>query len=150
MKTPKIVKQIIFLSGCILTLFVIFVVVEVVIRVNYAKEYRLLEIKEEQTILNIVSKKTGEQFDDWQSLREYVYCGDLIKKGMTKEQVEESLSLIGEIRIGPDYIEFKNEYLFDNLSPTFFSYVDGELDSWWRATGEFTKGGDPMASCQTL
>lgn len=78
-----------------------------------------------------------------------MYCGDLLKKGMTQKQVEDALSSIGEIRIGPYNIEFKNEDLFYNLSPMSFSYVDGKLVSWWRGNGESTNMGAPIASCET-
>jgi len=49
---------------------------------------------EEQIALEEISRKTGKQFLDWPSVREYFYC-QLFYEGMTRNEVEVTLYSLG-------------------------------------------------------
>jgi hypothetical protein len=90
------------------------------------RDEKIIHTDEENDKLALqeVSRRTGIEFNDWISLREYVFC-DLLKMGMTKEEVENTLSKVGEIRVYDDSIEFKNKYLYRNIPNIIVDYDVG-------------------------
>jgi hypothetical protein len=108
-----------------------------------------IDEEDEKLALQEVSRRTGIEFDDWTSLREYIFC-DLLKKGMTKDDVEDNLSNIGEIRVLDDSVEFTSRYLDRNIS-TIVVYYDvggptGKLYFLGRRTPSNSDA--PTAGCE--
>ena len=84
--------------------------------------------------LKEISKQLGRDFTSSLALREYVYC-ELLKEGMTFEEVTRSLSEIGEIRTySGSQVDFVDRYLYVNLSPIMLVFNGEKLVSWELAS----------------
>jgi hypothetical protein len=141
-------KIVLIVGACLLLCILLLTAAELTARIGGAT-YGPTEEAKERPVLQEVSRKTGKEFTDWLSLREYVWCS-LLKEGMTKEEVENALSTVGEIRVGDHQIDFANKYLDENLSPILIYYdVGGPTGRLlrWSASDE-TNLGAPRASCE--
>jgi hypothetical protein len=114
------------------------------------KYHNQTETFEGEIMLKVVSQRVGIEFTNSLELREYVYC-DLLKKGMTLEEINQGLLKIGEFEPSDTQIDFKDEYLYFNLSPlmlVFDTYTpDGRLIDWYGSTEN--NFGAPRASCES-
>ncbi len=107
---------------------------------------------EGRLVLLQVSENVGKDFDDWQSLREYVWC-TLLQKGMTRKEINSAMDRIGERPTNTDLywgINFKNRYLDYNLAPIILRFdgpgIDAKLVDWEASTEQ--NFGAPRASCE--
>jgi hypothetical protein len=113
-------------------------------------KYSQIEDEKENLVLQDVSKRTNIKFDDWLSLREYVFC-ELMKVGMTRDEVKDALSTIGDIRVSGDQIDFANRYLEHYLTPILLKFDGGGQSGHligWTASNE-TNLDAPRAYCET-
>lgn len=113
-------------------------------------KYSQIEDEKENVVLQDVSKRTGIMFNDWLSLRGYVYC-ELLKEGMRRDEVKNALSTIGDIRVSGDQIDFTNRYLEHYLSPILLKFDGGGQSGrliGWSASNE-TNLDAPRAYCET-
>lgn len=117
-------------------------------------EHKKTETVEEQAVLGEVSLRTGIEFHEWSSLREYVYC-QLLHEGMPRLEVETALSTIGEIQPfqniwSDETVTFQNDDLYGYLSPILLEFDSGgsfgNLISWRRSYEHFVP--IPLASCE--
>jgi hypothetical protein len=104
--------------------------------------------KEQGLVLYEVSNRTGRVFNDWLTLREYVICGDLLKVGMTRDEVYAALSTIGEIRMGDSGAVYLNYYLDMNFDPINLDFGDGYPNRLIHWDGSSTSSEGPRASCE--
>ena len=115
-----------------------------------ADNYKLTKIQEETLVLKEVSNRTGKEFTSWLELREYVFC-DLLKKGMTHEEIDSALSTIGDVRFEEDQVDYKNKYLYEHLSPIImkFTFDKQKRLTYWSGSPE-TNFWVEKASCETI
>jgi hypothetical protein len=115
---------------------------------NY-QEHKQTRLEEERMVLQEVSLRTGKLFDDWLSLREYLYC-DALKEGMTRVEVMELLSQIDETQVSGDTVDFTNRYIDYYLGPLNLDFTSngpsGCLKGWGGST-EINLG-SPRAHCE--
>jgi hypothetical protein len=115
---------------------------------NY-QEHKEIRLEEEKKVLQAVSQRTNRPFDDWLSLREYIYC-DALKEGMKRVEVMELLSQIDEIRMSGNTVDFSNRYIDYYLGPLILNFTSndpsGRLEGWSGST-EINLG-SPSAHCE--
>ena len=102
----------------------------------------------ESQILMEISLRTGIQ-PSWLALREYIYC-DALQKGMSKHEVENALSKIGDLVIYDLQIDFDNRLVDSHLAPIMVFYdkpgPEGKLIQWRRSYEHNL--GQPLAHCE--
>ena len=95
----------------------------------------------EQPVVEDVSRRTGIEFKDMASLREYVYCGELLQKGMSRREAEEALAGIGEMRAylnGSDEVVYFTEDVLDYNLSRLVLYFNKERLTEWHSTADTT------------
>lgn len=112
-------------------------------------KYNQTSTVEANKILSEISKKVGINFINTLALREYVYC-ELLRKGMNRSEINNSISQIGQIKPFDSQIDFIDSYLYYNLSPIMLEFdspsMDGELLKWYASTE--SNLGAPRAWCE--
>jgi len=141
---PKINFKLLIVLSLILLMFTC--VILGIVYVNNINDQRLAQ---EKIVLDGVANRTGLQ-PNWLAVRTYVYC-DLLKPGITRDQIEKKLSLIGEFKPPNNdgnfsqQVDFLDPFLYYNLSPLMLNY-----DEKWHlissGVGEFNHG--PRADCE--
>jgi hypothetical protein len=140
-------KTIIFaisLWGLILCTFLI----NVTIRVSKAVISTISYAKTEQVLDTIRLKEISERIGvepSWLSFRDYIYCKSL-HKGMSREEVENILSKIGEIDVTNYQIAFKDLYTNTKLGPVVLIFENDKLIKWRRSPYE--NFGQKLAECE--
>jgi hypothetical protein len=105
----------------------------------------------EQPIVEEVSRRSGIKFEDMASIREYVYCGDLLQKGMSQQEAAKALAKIGEIEpigSGNETVVFKNRVLNKNLSVLILVFNNAGKLAEWGASTEIPPFGIHRGSCE--